>query len=134
MKFTTFASISLGLALSGCAVAPEEADPSRVGQQESTSGSADMPVTVPAPEGEEAGTPEIDPDAGLPGEGCGADEVTSFLSREATPQVRRAVVAKVGHDRIRWLDPDSVVTMDLQADRLNMMLDEDGVITGAKCQ
>lgn len=43
-------------------------------------------------------------------------------------------MAAVGHERIRWLDPDSMATMDYRENRLNVMLDRDGVITGAKCQ
>ena len=64
---------------------------------------------------------------------CGVSEVGAFIGQEATSAVRSDIQDKVGHDRIRWIGPDTAVTMDFRPDRLNVMLDEANVITGGKC-
>lgn len=67
------------------------------------------------------------------GDACGASEVAPFVSRKATADVKASVAAEVGHSRIRWIGPDTVVTMDFNPERLNVMLDADEIITGARC-
>lgn len=74
-----------------------------------------------------------DVESNPPGDACGASKVASFVSQEATPAVRSRLKAEVGHDRIRWVGPDTVVTMDFRPDRLNVMLDANDIITGGKC-
>lgn len=64
---------------------------------------------------------------------CGAAKVSAYVAQEATPAVRARLAADVGHDRIRWVGPDTAVTMDFRPDRLNVELDSAGVITGGKC-
>lgn len=130
------AAIALGLAACG-----ETADDSRANGEDSA-------MTTPAEENGAAATgngaartagaagarAETDDVDSLPeGDQCGASKVAAFVSQNATPEVRARVAAEVGHDRIRWVGPDTVVTMDFRPDRLNVMLDENGVITGAKC-
>ena len=72
-------------------------------------------------------------DSNPPGDECGASKVAQFVSQKATSAVRARLAAEVGHDRIRWVGPDTVVTMDFRPDRLNVALDENDVITGGKC-
>ena len=72
-------------------------------------------------------------DSNPPGDECGASKVAQFVSQEATPAVRARLTAEVGHNRIRWVGPDTVVTMDFRPDRLNVALDANDVITGGKC-
>jgi len=64
---------------------------------------------------------------------CGADKAAKFVGRIATPDVRAQVIEAVGHNRIRWIGPDTVVTMDFSEERLNMSLDASNRITGSKC-
>jgi polyisoprenoid-binding protein YceI len=64
---------------------------------------------------------------------CGLDQALRFVGRAATPAVRSAVSAAVGAHAIRWIAPGDVVTQDLRADRLNVMLSGRNVITGARC-
>ena len=92
-----------------------------------------MPATVSVPQDDVVERTE-GPDTSLPDEGCGADRISSFIDRPATDTTREAIAEAVGHERIRWVGPESIVTMDLRADRLNVMLDGSGVIVGAKCQ
>ena len=132
---TGVAAISLGLAACG-----ETADDSGANGEDSA-------MTTPAEEngaatgdgaartaGAAGARVEADDVDSLPeGDQCGASKVAAFVSQNATSEVRARVAAEVGHDRIRWVGPDTVVTMDFRPDRLNVMLDENGVITGAKC-
>lgn len=99
-----------------------------------TSSAPDTPVSN-APSPGASPTPEPTP---APGEApetdeCGAAKVSAYVAQEATPAVRARLAADVGHDRIRWVGPDTVVTMDFRPDRLNVELDSAGVITGGKC-
>jgi hypothetical protein len=64
---------------------------------------------------------------------CGASKVAAYIAQEATTAVRARLAADVGHDRIRWVGPDTAVTMDFRPDRLNVSLDSANVITGGKC-
>ena len=65
---------------------------------------------------------------------CGADKARAFIGRQDRPTTRADLVKLVGHDRIRWLGPDDVMTMDYSEGRLNVMLDaQKRTITGVKC-
>ena len=64
---------------------------------------------------------------------CGEDKAARFVGKIATPDVRAQTIEAVGHNRIRWIGPDTVVTMDFSESRLNMMLDAANRIVGAKC-
>lgn len=93
--------------------------------------------------GDSTGTPDgtATPPAGDDGNGdpapdgdrCGAGKVAKYVGDEATPDVRARITADVGHTRIRWVGPDTVVTMDYSPERLNVTLDANDVITGANC-
>ncbi|MXO74004.1 hypothetical protein GRI40_02060 [Altererythrobacter aerius] len=93
--------------------------------------SAGSKASTASPAGDAAmGTVDSNP----PGDACGASKVAPFVAQQATAAVRARLEAEVGHDRIRWVGPDTVVTMDFRSDRLNVMLDSNDVITGGKCQ
>ena len=64
---------------------------------------------------------------------CAADKAARFVGKSATPDVRAQVIEAAGHNRIRWVGPDTVVTMDFSESRLNMALAAANKITGAKC-
>ena len=69
----------------------------------------------------------------VPASPCGVDKAAAFVGQVASAEVRGEVAKAVGHDRIRWIAPDTVVTMDFSESRLNMMLDAANRITDAKC-
>ena len=71
--------------------------------------------------------------ADAPPSACGADKAAKFVGKTATPDVRAQVIEEVGHNRIRWIGPDTVVTMDFSESRLNMMLSASNRITGTRC-
>lgn len=64
---------------------------------------------------------------------CGATTAGGAIGRKDTAELRAEVTRKVGHRRIRWLPPGSIVTQDLRADRLNVDLDAGGVVTRLRC-
>lgn len=64
---------------------------------------------------------------------CGAAAADQFIGRKDTPMVRAELARQIGHGRIRWLAPGTVVTMDYREDRLNVDLDAGGVIVRARC-
>lgn len=64
---------------------------------------------------------------------CGAERLDSFVNQQASPDVLSQIKKTVGHDRIRVLDPKSVVTMDFQSDRLNVDTNADGLILRLRC-
>jgi hypothetical protein len=76
-------------------------------------------------------TPSASPTA--PATPCGADKAARFIGRNATPDVRAQVIEAVGHNRIRWIGPDTVVTMDYSESRLNADLTAADRITGFRC-
>ncbi len=75
-------------------------------------------ATVPA---EEGGT-------------CHAERVNPWIGHVATPDTRADIAKATGAETIRWIYPDSVVTMDYRSDRLNVTMDKGtDVIRSAKC-
>lgn len=64
---------------------------------------------------------------------CNAAAAGEAVGRKDTPALRAEVRRKVGHGRIRWLPPGSIVTQDLRQDRLNIDLDRGGVVVRARC-
>ncbi|MGN3973289.1 I78 family peptidase inhibitor [Tsuneonella sp. SYSU-LHT278] len=128
------------LAVAACAdPAPDGAASGGEAAPSGKAASDAQPVpSPPAAPGREGAAPPAKPAAGEvdsnpPGDACGASKVAAFVSQEATPAVRARLAREVGHDRIRWVGPDTVVTMDFRPDRLNVTLDANDIITGGKC-
>ena len=64
---------------------------------------------------------------------CGADKLARWVNVLPTSDVKDAIREAVGHDRIRYIEPGSVVTMDLRPDRLNVETGVDGRIKVFRC-
>lgn len=64
---------------------------------------------------------------------CNATAAGDAIGRPDTPELRADVTRRVGHGRIRWLPPGTIVTQDLRSDRLNVDLDAGGVVTRLRC-
>ncbi|ANY20597.1 Peptidase inhibitor I78 family protein [Tsuneonella dongtanensis] len=78
---------------------------------------ATVPAEVPAGEGS-----------------CFAERVNPWIGHVATPQYRADIAKATGAETIRWLYPDSAMTMDYRPDRLNVKLDKNtDVIRSASC-
>lgn len=64
---------------------------------------------------------------------CNAAAGAYAIGRRDTAALRADVTGKVGHSRIRWLPPGTIVTQDRRLDRLNVDIDADGVVTRLRC-
>ena len=78
---------------------------------------------------EKAAAPSPPPEA----DRCNAAAAGDAIGRKDTPALRAEVARKAGHSRIRWLPPGTIVTQDLRGDRLNIDIDEGGVVVRARC-
>lgn len=64
---------------------------------------------------------------------CGANKVKAYVGKDATDAVRAEVTAKSGAQSVRWITPETMVTMDLRHDRLNAHLGTDNKIGSLNC-
>lgn len=65
---------------------------------------------------------------------CGASKVGPWIGKEATVPVRSEVAEATGAETDRWIYPDSVVTMDFNPKRLNVVMEkETDRILSARC-
>jgi hypothetical protein len=74
-----------------------------------------------------ATTPE--PAAG----GCNADAAHAFVGHAASTDAAEAARKAAGADLVRVIKPGQAVTMDFRGDRLNLYLDDAGLILRASC-
>lgn len=88
----------------------------------------DISAAFEKPAAEPVARPDPGPNA------CNADEVAPWIGKKATPATRAAVEKATGAKATRWLYPDSAMTMDYRADRLNVRIDKGtDVIRSASC-
>ena len=64
---------------------------------------------------------------------CNSRAASDAIGRKDAAALRAEVARKIGHNRVRWLPPGSIVTQDLRSDRLNVDLDAGGVVTRLRC-
>lgn len=64
---------------------------------------------------------------------CGADKLDRWLNVLPTDEAKAEIREAVGHERIRYIAPGDVVTMDFRPDRLNVETGEDGRIKLFRC-
>ena len=77
--------------------------------------------------------PLPDPAPRAAGDECGASQVQPFVGYEADEGFRAYVAELTGTQEIRWIMPDTAVTLDFRPDRLNMRLDENTNVIEARC-
>ncbi|GGZ10428.1 I78 family peptidase inhibitor [Novosphingobium colocasiae] len=64
---------------------------------------------------------------------CGAGALGSYIGTPGTDAAIAAIQAWRGDKPLRVLKPGSVMTMDYRFDRLNIELDDKGVIKSVRC-
>jgi len=70
----------------------------------------------------------------MPGQGsCDAAQVQGQTGKVATAELGARLRDQTGAATLRWIPPDSAVTMDFRADRLNIEYDRDYRITRIRC-
>ncbi|TDK23834.1 Elastase inhibitor AFLEI Flags: Precursor [Luteimonas aestuarii] len=106
-----------------------------VGCARDDAGTAATPdTTAPAPA--DAAPAPVDPVATdmPPAMGtCNADAVQSLVGQASSDAVTEQARIDSGAASVRVLSPGDAATMDYREDRLNIMLDADGVIESVRC-
>ena len=147
----SIAALSL-VALAGCGSEVEQAPKTNVAedfasringapepeQQEEAGAAPNAPAaTAPAPAQDGITSPYAQGTENVPaGTICGANLIAGFIGQTADNSVRSQIVASVSSaNEVRFIPPGGAgsVTPDAASSRLNLMLDADGVISGAQC-
>lgn len=64
---------------------------------------------------------------------CDATEATDLVGKVADAALGADALKRSGARTIRWLRPDSMMTMDYRVDRLNVKIDAANQVTGFTC-
>jgi hypothetical protein len=64
---------------------------------------------------------------------CNAENAQSLVGQQLTSELLEFARILSGSKFVRRLAPDSLPTMEFRRDRINVSVDENGVITDAKC-
>lgn len=83
-----------------------------------------------------AQTPPID-DTPVMGGGsgfkCDASMLGDLIGKPASQDLGTDALKRSGSRNLRWIQPNTAVTMDYREDRLNIRLDGQNVVTGSNC-
>lgn len=98
------------------------------GMTQATGAATEEGMAVPGAEGYDAGASSADAAAGeAPAPSCAFDFLIGLQTDAALEQVRPL-------DRpYRVLGPNAMATMDFSAERINLHVDDNGVVTGVTC-
>lgn len=77
--------------------------------------------------------PAEEPIARAPQGGCDAALVQSFVGAAVSADTGAQIIAQSGAARLRWLAPDSAMTMDYRPDRVNVFFDSSRMIERITC-
>ncbi len=64
---------------------------------------------------------------------CDADPAQQFVGESGSSELESQVKEATGSKQVRTLRPDDVITMEYNPERINLRLDDDGVITSIGC-
>lgn len=82
----------------------------------------------------DAATPSADAASSAPPVGsCDASQVQGLVGQAFTDAAGEQATADASAQQLRVLKPDTAATMDFVGERLNIELDEKGVVTGVRC-
>ena len=118
---------ALALALGACAPKPAEPVAAPAAPAAVETAPADV-ATTPAPTDapEPGATPTLSAD-------CNADAVQGLVGQEGTDAVLEQAKTDSGAKTVRALKPGEPATMDFRPDRLDIALDEQGIIQSLRC-
>lgn len=117
---------ALALALGACSTSPSG------GAAQAQAAQTGNDVVAPDPEAQAAADVNADADADVAQ--CNADAAQSFVGQQAGDDVVAQARAAAGADgAVRVIKPGQPVTMDFRADRLNVEVDDQGVIVRIHC-
>lgn len=64
---------------------------------------------------------------------CNADPVQDLLGQTANQELAASAMVRSGAQTLRWIPPNSAVTMDFRPERLNISFDENSIVTDINC-
>ncbi|HEX9933414.1 MAG TPA: I78 family peptidase inhibitor [Allosphingosinicella sp.] len=64
---------------------------------------------------------------------CNAEAARGLVGRQRSDAVGAEALRLSGARTLRWLAPDSLYTMDLRQDRINIDVNANGRVTGLRC-
>lgn len=64
---------------------------------------------------------------------CDANRVLYLKGKQRAAIDASEALRHAGAKTLRWVEPGAAVTMDFRVDRLNLHVDEAGIITDARC-
>ena len=105
MNARTIALLACLLPLAACATTPVEAS------------------------GGERGDMAASPPAGT----CQADPARQYVGQRASSETGAAILQATGATNLRWVPPDTAVTMDFRPDRVTVSYDRDSRIERISC-
>lgn len=117
IRSMTVAALVLSLAACG-SPAPDEQEQALADAQHAAEADAEPAPAEPAP---------------APAEACDALQVQWTVGKTLTDADLEQARKDAGAQAIRTLKPGQVVTMEFRADRLNLELDDQGVVASARC-
>lgn len=65
--------------------------------------------------------------------GCTIDGLADLIGQRGDTALGSAAMQRAGAKAMRWLRPDTMMTMDYRTDRLNILLNDTNVVTGFRC-
>lgn len=78
--------------------------------------------------------PSAPPETETPGEGlCKIEPLADLVGSAASSDLAAEALRRSGARAMRWIAPDSAVTMDFRPDRLNVDIDSGGKVTRFRC-
>lgn len=73
------------------------------------------------------------PEPPAPGIECNANRLHNVIGKKRSAKVEAHAKRQSGANVVRWLEPGAIVTLEFRSDRLNLDLNRNGRITGARC-
>ena len=64
---------------------------------------------------------------------CHAESAIGYIGQRYTPRIGRIVKAKTQATYVRALTPDTIVTQEFRANRVNVSVDDKGIVTRVYC-
>lgn len=137
-RFPAASALAISLALLLGACAPREDAPAPDAESTPPAATAPAPATAPPdarvpPDTVDAVDAGSEPDASTAQRVCNADAVQALVGQEATEAVVTKATADSQSASVRVLRPGDAATMDFRQDRLNINVDDAGVIEKVGC-
>lgn len=124
----------LALALTACTTsqAPMEASAPAESTEPMPSNGTGMRVPEGAMQEDPAAPSELRAPPAMSGD-CDAAPAKAFVGKQSSPDILMQARTAAGAKIARTLKPGQMVTMEFSAQRLNLDVDAQGVITGVRC-